>query len=255
MNSKYGPISDMAHVQQNRLLLCTASNFLLLIDSHQGEVLYRLLLMASPLRRVCIISKNYAAVTIEHNNANKVQYITIKDDTLELGENVRVSIRGHIMGICAMKDNLAVSYVDPSAVEMISEKGKVINRIDHDSTGREIFISLWYVTASPDYDHIFVSDHETNTITLLNPDLKLLKTFSDRNLLNSPRGLLIWNDQVLVCGETSNSIVLLDPSSGQMSNILDGNDGMEWPVALAFCRQTSTLFIILKKSIQRYQLR
>jgi len=254
----------MAIVAHNRLL-CITYQHLLLVDSQQDKAMFKLNLMRHP-ERVCMINKDCAAVTtVTYNDEeryitnNEVHYITIKDETLELGDKVRVSVRGHIMGICTMKDNLAVSYNAPPAVEMITKKGKIIDRIGNDTAGREIFISPWYLTASPDYEHIFVSDNGTHTITMLNPDLQVLNTFSDRNLLHSPQGLTMWNEKVLVCGVTSNSIVLLNPNSGQMSTILDKKDGVKLPVALAFCHQTKTLLFIrcldeLENSIQRYKL-
>ena len=256
--SIYGYILDMALVAQNRLLLCTY-NKLVLVDSQQDKVKFELNLMNQP-GRVCIINKDCAAVktsTYDNEKLQYMHYIKIKDDTLKPGERVRVSVSGCIKGICAMKDNLAVSYVYPPAVAIITKKGKVINRIGNDTAEREIFISPWYLTASSDYEHIFVSDHGTNTITMLNPDLQVLNTFSNQRLLNSTHGLSMWNDQVLVCGGASNNIVLLDPSSGRMSTILDEKDGIDRPGFLAFCHQTKTLFItpfFRNDNIQPYQL-
>ena len=256
INTEYGYIIDMALVAHNRLLLCALNN-VLLVDSQKNKVKFKLNLFSSHPTSVCMINNECAAVTTVTVDNNEVQYITIKGDTLELGEKVRVNVRGNIKGICAMDDNLAVSYVYSPAVVLFTKKG--IKWIDNDSAGRKIFIMPWYLTASHDYEHIFVSDHETNTITMLNLDLQVLKTFSDRNLLNFPRGLTMWNEKVLVCVWASNSIVLLDPSSGQMSTILDKKDGVEWPGVLAFCDQTRTLFITpffrnKNSSIQRYQL-
>jgi len=247
-------IYDMVIVAQNRLL-CITKDHLLLVDSQQDNIKFELKEMTQ-FTSVCMINKKCAAVvTGLYHNA--VYYIKIKDDTLELGEEVRVRVRGHIKGICAMKNNLAVLYVDPPAVMMITKKGNFIKKIDNDSAEREIFISPWYLTASSDYEHIFVSDPGTNTITMLNPDLQVLDTFSNHRLLNSPRGLIIWNDQVLVCSRDRQNIVLLDPSSGQMSIILNKKDGIERPGVLAFCHQTRTLFITpfyINNNIQRYQL-
>ena len=255
--SIYRYILGMALVAQNRLLLCTY-NKLLLVDSQQDTVKFELNLMSHP---VCffIINKDCAAVkTLTDDEVQYIQYITIKDDTLELGESVGISTPARVIGICAIKDNLAVSNDYPPAVAIITKKGKVINMIGNDTAEKEIFIAPWYLTASSDYDHIFVSDHGTNTITMLNPDLQVLNTFSDHNLLHSPCSLIMWNDQVLVCGRATHNIVLLDPSSGQMSNILDEKDGIEQPGVLAFGHQTRTLFVtpFFNKniSIQRYQL-
>jgi len=256
--SIYGYILDMALVAQNRLLVCTY-NKLLLVDSQQDKVKFELNafnLMSHP-ERVCIINKDCAAVkTLTDYKVQYIHYIKIKDDTLELGESVGISITGRIKGICAMKDNLAVSNDYPPTVAIITMKGKVIKKIDNDTAKREIFITPRFLTASSDYEHIFVSDYGTNTITMLNPDLQVLNTFSDHNLLHSPCNLIMWNDQVLVCGGGSHNIVLLDPSSGQMSTILDEKDGIDWPGVLAFCHQTRTLFItpFFRYNIQRYQL-
>jgi len=130
-----------------------------------------------------------------------------------------------------------VTYMKPPAVEVVTQKGKWLHRLDNTSAGRELFIYPWNVTVSG--DRVFVSDWGTNTITMLSDQFQLLATFSQPDLLEWPYGIISLNDdQLLVCGMLSNNIVLLQPSSGRMSAILEKKDGVEIPQALGFCHHS-----------------
>jgi len=250
-NDGYAKTTDMLLVTPQRLLFC--NNYrrsVLLVDSKQGEIRSDVQVPGRPFS-ICLVKSGRAAVAL--SDAKTVQYITIKDDTLALHKTM--SVNGEIMGICAIKDTLAVSYATPAAVEVINKKGKVIKRIDNYmySTGEKIFQEPHYITVSPDQSKIFVSDFGTDTVFMLNTDLQLLKTFYDPNLMGAPCGIIMFNDKLLICSLQSKTIVLLEPSSGKMSPILKEGVG---PQALAFSSDTRTLYMVdLDAKIHKYRLK
>jgi len=152
-------------------------------------------------------------------------------NSLTLGKVVPVG--GDVYGVNDLRNRLVVTYMKPPAVEVVTQKGKWLHRLDNTSAARELFIYPWNVMVSG--DRVFVSDWGTKTITMLSDQFQLLAMFSQPDLLEWPYGIISLNDdQLLVCGMLSNNIVLLQPSSGRMSAILEKKDGVEIPQALAF---------------------
>jgi len=244
----------MAKMSHHHLLICDyLDNVVHLVDDQQGKIRASVKVPGNPVS-ICMLRSDRAAVSLGDFKA--VQYLTLKYDNLTLGDRLRLN--GCIRGISAFNDEqLAVSFLEPPAVKMISDHGKVINKIDNTSAGTEIFILPTYLTVSPNRSFIFVSDRGTKQIIMLTSSLQLLMAFSDTKLLNIPYGITMWNEMVLVCGWESNNIVQLDPTNGHMSVVLEKKDGVYRPRALAFCPHTGTLYVSHWNMafIQRYRLK
>jgi len=246
-------IMDMVVVPGRRLLLTDFEhNSVLLVDSQEGRVL-SIVTVASEPWGVCMVHAACAAVALPDDK--RVKYVYVNSDSLTLGKFV--AVEGDVRGVSVLGDGLVVTCKNPPAVEVVTQEGKRLHRFDNKSACRELFEQPWYVAVSGDI--VFVSDWSTHAITMLSDQLQLLATFSQPDLLNVPHGIISLNDdQLLVCGRWSDNIVLLQPSSGRMSAILEEKDGVELPVALAFCNHSRTLYITLESPtniIQRYKLK
>ena len=234
----------MALVSKQRLLLCDYFNELVLLANNKGEVVSYIHVIGG-VCGICMVQDDKAAVALAA--AKKVQYVTVKEDRLTPIKSMRTS--GVIVSLCAVNDTLAVLYLHPPAVEIISLEGNFINRIDNKIAEREILKFPRYLMVSPDYQHIFVTDGGTNTVIMLNTKLQLLKTFSYPNLLKLPYGItMLGNNQLLITSQDGNTInhLEIDAKSKwrwQMAAILDGKDGMDRPSALAFCHRSNILYI------------
>jgi len=239
-------IMDMVVVSGRRLLLTDWEHrSVLLVDSQVGGVLSRVNVPCVPCG-VCMVHVASAAVTQPYDK--RFQYVHVNGDSLTLG-NV-VAVGGDVRGVNVLRNRLVVTYQEPPAVEVVTQEGKRLHRLD-----RGLFRHPEYVTVSG--DRVFVSDWGTNAITMLSDQLQLLATFSQPDLLNQPKGIISLNDdQLLVCGWRSDNIVLLKPSSGRMSAILERKGGVKLPFALAFCHHSRTLYLTrdCTTSIQRYRL-
>jgi len=239
-------------VVSGRHLLLTDYQYksVLLVDSQEGGVLSSVTVACAPFG-VCMVHAACAAVALPDDK--RVQYVHVNGDSLTLGKVVPVG--GDICGVNDLRNRLVVTYRDPPAVEVVTQEGKRLHRFDNKSAGRELFEQP-YVAVSG--DRVFVSDWGTNTITMLSDQLQLLAMFHQPDLLTWPRIIISLNDdQLLVCGKLSDNIVLLQPSSGRMSAILEKKDGVELPQALAFCHHSRTLYIVpdySTTSIKRYRL-
>ena len=235
----------MVVVSGRRLLLTDVKHkSVLLVDSQEGGVLSTVSVPCAPYG-MCMVDAARAAVALPDDK--RLQYVHVNGDSLTLGKVVPMG--GHVWGVNVLGDRLVVTYTEPPAVEVVT------HRFDNKSADRELFEQPLYVTVSR--DRVFVSDFIKNTITMLSDQLQLLATFRQPDLLKWPRGIISLNDdQLLVCG-WSHNIVLLQPSSGRMSAILERKDGVECPAALAFCHHSRTLDItpfFTTNSIKRYKL-
>ena len=250
-------IEDMVVVSERRILLSDWKNrSVLLVDSEKGEALASVSVPGRPWG-VCMVHASCAAVTL--SDKKQIQFVNMATDSLTTAE--AVTVMGNVRGIATMDNLMAVTYLDPPALELVSKVGKRLHRVDNTSAGRELFMSPHYVVVSG--ARVFVSDWSTNTITMLGDHLQLLASFTEPHILKSPRGIISLDEnQLLVCGYRSDNIVLLQVNRRHMSVILKEKDDVYDPRALAFCHDTRTVYMApapspsyTTKSLQRYRQR
>jgi len=230
-------IADLAVVSQDSLLVCNWSESKVeLVSSQTGEVLSQLDLEGQTWR-VCLVARDRAAVTLPY--IHKVQLIKINGNTLVKDKVLKVS--HSVWGITTSGDNLVVTYWTKPWLEVISTNGKVLHQFH--STGKtQHFEETYFITTSPD-GTLWVSDPDTLTITKMDASLTILQTFTSP-LLDEPRGIAaVTEDEILVCSERNNSLLLLQPSTNTMSTLLGEDDGIEKPYSLTYCPQERKIFV------------
>jgi len=207
-----------------------------LVSRQTGKVLSQLGLEVWPWR-VCLVGRDRAAVTL--GRTQKVQLIKIKGNTLVKDKELKVS--DNVYGITTSGDNLVVTYYQQPWLEAISTDGKVLHQFH--STGKtQHFKSPDFITTSAD-GTLWVSDQGNNTITKMDARLTILQTFTSP-LLQTPRGITaVTEDEILVCSQGNNSLVLLQPSTNTMSTLLGKEDEIERPYSLTYCPQERKVFV------------
>lgn len=242
-------INDMTEVSGDRFLLTAhTNNKLVLLDSKTDTVLSEIALQDSP-KHTCMVGPQLAATTLLNK---KIQFIHVKDNRVSNGSILDVNVDAH--GIAAHMTNLALTY-DPPGVQIISKEGTVIHNLNNTTAAREVFKNPKWITTTSD-NSIYVTDPETHTITRLDSSLTILQTFSG-SMLKSPCGIISLNrNQILVCSNTKNTIVLIQPSSNSMRVILQKKHGIKNPITLCFCKTTGKLYIVptLTTSVLVYKL-
>jgi len=197
---------------------------------------------------VCMIDNIRAVVTLEDKS---LQFININGDCLELGRSIRV--KGNVWGISRSEDRLIVSYVSPPGLEVLSMDGRVIHTFINQAAGVDVFNGPSFISTSAD-GMIYVSDCNKSTITQLDSNLRVTRTYSDP-ILQNPFGIICVNaDQVLVCSQGSNRIVLLCPSTGAITSLLGQQDGIEKPYALTYSPSQKKLYVVPDKWSGRIQV-
>jgi len=231
-------IHDITVVSDTRLLVTVCGmEKVMLVDSQTGGTVAQLTLQAGPFR-VCMWDNNTAVVSLDRQ---KVQFINIKGDSLQLGPSF--SVNGNVRGVGRSGDRLIVSYVSPPWLEVLATDGRVMHTFSIKAAGRDVFQSPEYIATSTD-GMVYVSDAGNSTITQLDMNLRVTRTYSDPILLR-PHGIIsVSADQVLVCIYDNNRILLLCPSTSVITSILEQQDGIKDPWALTFSPSQRKLYAV-----------
>jgi len=231
-------IFDITVVSDTRLLVTVwLQSKVMLVDSQTGGTVAQLTPQGHPYR-VCMCDNNTAVVTLV---GQKVQFININRDSLKISGSF--SVNGDVCGVGRSGDRPIVSYLTPPGLEVLSMDCSVIQTFSNNAAGRDVFKSPLFITTSTD-GMVYVSDRDTSTITQLDMNLRVTRTYSDP-MLQAPHGIIsVSADQVLVCSRDNHRILLLCPSTGVITSILGQQDGIEKPRALTYSPSQRKLYVV-----------
>ncbi|XP_052782001.1 uncharacterized protein LOC128218383 [Mya arenaria] len=234
-------LTSVALLSGERLLLADFINSSVkLVDTTTNKMVSQVKLPGDP-QDLCLLPGDRAAVALP--NKKKIQFVSTRGN-VTLQEVVNVD--GRCYGIDFCDDNLIVSFSRPGKVVMIDIKGKVKKSVDKDSSGKPLFLYPEYLTVTRESQTppvIYVTDMGTNTVTKLSISLEVLQTYKDP-ILKSPRGLTaVGDNQLLVCGWDSNTILLVDTLTGKITQLLGKEEGIENPQSVAYCSLRKMLFV------------
>jgi len=239
-------ITDMVLVSEKLLLFSNASlNKLALVDINSSKVVSEIELKETPCC-VCKIDCNLAAAS-----GNTIQFLKIDGNALTCDRAIPSYVK--VLGIALQGNNLVVTIDSPPGVQILSMEGKMIHKLDNTKAGKKVFKKPRWIATTSD-DSIYVTDWGTHKITRLDSSLTILQTFSGA-MLNHPNGILALNrDQLLVCNK-HNNILLIRPSTSNMTVLLDKQHGIERPQSICFCKEQKKLYVARDRdTIVVYQL-
>jgi len=233
-----GWMNDMTVVTPDTLLVSNhTNNSVQLVDSRKGGVLSEVQLQDEPGRiLVCLIDRTTAAVIM---GEKKIQMVHVKNNTLTKGRELTVS--GNKRAITSCRNSLVMSYDHSPWIEVVSMEGKVLQQFDKTGKSKH-FKYPWFMCTTSD-GSVLISDYQTNTITKVDESLNILQTFTSP-LLHGPHGITaVTDDQILVCSSLNDSIMLLQPSTNTVTNLLDEEDGIDRPHSLAYCPDQKKVYV------------
>jgi len=243
-----GGILDIAVVSDTRLLVSVGGKQrVILVNSQTGGTVAQTTLKGFP-RRVCMFDNIMAVVTLMDKS---LQLININGDSLELGRSF--SLNGDVWGVARSEDRLIVSYCSPPGLEVLSMDGRVIHTFSNQAAGGDVFMYPSFISTSAD-GMVYVSDGAKSTVTQLDSNLHVIRTYSDP-ILQQPCGIIsVSADQVLVCSHDNHRILLLCPSTGGITSILGEEDGIMWPYALTYSPSQKKLYVVPNENSGRIQI-
>ena len=242
-------IYDIAVVSDTRLLVIVNNKRVILVNSQTGGTVAKITLKGDP-HSVCMFNNIMAVVTL---NDKSLQLININGDSLDLGRSFRLN--GYVWGVARSEDRLIVSYCggSPPGFEVLSMDGRVIHTFSNQAAGVDVFKWPFFISTSA-AGMVYVSDVHTSTITQLDSNLHVIRTYSDP-ILQEPYGIIcVSADQVLVCSHGNHRILLLCPSTGGITSILGEQDGIKKPVALTYSPSQKKLYVVPNEKSGRIQV-
>jgi len=223
----------------SRILVTDWTNDTLrLLDSVNGGVVSQVKLPGNPCG-VCRLEDGRAVVALL--DMKQLQFCRIVGDSLSLDESIQVN--DSVCGVSACgSSHFLMSYCSPGGVKKMTMDGRVIDKVDNQKTGKQLFADPYNIAISKSGD-IFVSDYGTSTIIQMDRNLRITQTFTS-SVVENPCGIVSVNtDQLLVAGRNSDSIVVLNPTSGTVTPLLGKTDGIQQPLAMAWCPASKKLFV------------
>ena len=245
-----GKPNDIAVVSPTELLVCDyGSMTVYLVDSIVGVIVTKISTPESPIK-ICVLREGISAVTLE---GKKVLFLKVGRGSLTL--DTVMEFDNNVYGIASLNNNLVVSCVSPSRVEMMTMEGEIICTVDNEEAGRMVSHNPVLLTNSKD-GHIFVSDLKSNTVTKLDNKLVVMRRYTDPNLQLICGIKSISRDQLLVCCQNNHRIVMLNTRTGNTTVLLGKQDGLSYPYALTYCHTQRKLFVVsgVLSKIQAYKI-
>jgi len=173
-------------------------------------------------------------------NSTKIQFICVANDTISLDKSI--DVKNKVAGIAKIDSHLVLGCYSPGKVEMMTMDGRVVNEVDNQKAGKQVFSYPFFIATSSSGD-IFVSDYGTNTIIQMDRSLCITQTFTSP-MLTSLYGIAsVSTDQLLVADEKSHSIVVLNTTNGTVTPLLGREDGIQEPWAVAWCPASKRLYV------------
>ncbi|XP_052777966.1 uncharacterized protein LOC128215269 isoform X1 [Mya arenaria] len=230
-------LSSMLHLAESRLLLADWNNCTVkLVDMQTNSLVCQIEVPGYPWD-ICHLPGDRVAVTM----ANKgIQFIDTREQ-LAIGDHIKLD--GNCRGIAYHEERLIVSDFY-GQVTVLNMNGRVLRQTKRGGNRKELFICPDYlsVVGEGPTAFIYVSDRSRNTITKLDMNLNIIKTFEDPALKN-PTSITALGDQLLICGSESNAIMILDLSTGQMTQLMGKKEGIRKPMCAYYSPQKSKLLV------------
>ncbi|XP_052800972.1 uncharacterized protein LOC128231811 isoform X2 [Mya arenaria] len=161
-----------------------------------------------------------------------------------------VKLPGQPWDLCLLPgDMAAVTLPWLGKVVLMDMHGKMKKSVNIDSGGNMFqYPTYLTVTREGQTAAIYISDLVSSTITKLSIALKVVQTFKDPVLSYSQGISPVGNNQLLLCGKVSDNILLLDTSTGNMTQMLGKEEGIESPYSVAYCPQQKRVFVTCSPS-------
>ncbi|XP_052816070.1 uncharacterized protein LOC128242783 isoform X2 [Mya arenaria] len=209
-----------------------------LVDATTRTVTSRLELPGMPWD-VCALPDDQAAVTLQKKSI--IQFLSTKGGQLSLGREIKVS--PDCRGIAYNSNRLYVSYSSNPRIEVMALDGHILSTFQT-VDGRQLFQCPIYLTVSASTPPtLYVSDSTAHAALQLSLDGKVLREYSDKKLEYPKSVVAVGPGQLLVCGPTTNNVMLLTERDGKMAEILGRKDGLAIPYSVSFCPHTRTLVV------------
>ncbi|KAH3720310.1 hypothetical protein DPMN_063207 [Dreissena polymorpha] len=226
-------ISAICVLSDDEILVADHDNKRVKLLNHQYQVVGHCDLTESPLD-MCKITPSEVAVTV---SGFEVQFVSVNGG--QLVKSRKLQFEHSCYGIAYDGTNLYLTT--STALYKYSMKGALLNKVYEDTSDR---YTVWKCAVSPSGDKIFVTNPFHHKVLTLATDGTVLHTFTNPDL-RDPNGIHVTDlGQVLVCGESSKTIIQLDgEGKKKLATLATRRDGLAYPMSVYFNRSTASFIV------------
>ncbi|XP_053378683.1 uncharacterized protein LOC128548236 [Mercenaria mercenaria] len=231
-------ISGMALLSTGDLVVVDGGNravkMIRVIDS---EILSELKLPSEPFDSA-VVTKYEIGVTLPEQQ--QIQYLGILNG---LSKTRRMRVDGHCFGISHKNSLTVITFLCPEKVEIISNDGKILKRIETDFKGNELFSAPYYVVFCHERKHVYVSDHRKDAVIKLSIEGEIIATYRAGDL-DRPEALVVREDGSVVVASRDTNCLHIISSRFNKIKILKGEESkLERPWSLCYSAENKLLYV------------
>ncbi|KAL4219969.1 hypothetical protein ACF0H5_020380 [Mactra antiquata] len=231
-------ISGIAMLQDDRIILVDQEHYCVQLYSKFYKFVAELKLDSRPFD-VDVVSDNKVVVSLQSERVLK--FILVSGDGLTCVADLGVPCDMVCYGVCKGFGFYSVCCGDE--VWILSEEGRVVNRLKTDLTGKVLFIQAEYITVDSSGNVLYVSDAGSNKILAIHADGRRLWEFTYQGF--KPSGVKYLDSYIFVCDIDQHRILMLNHEGRVVKQSVIGR--LENPRALSFNENTSTLVVTQMK--------
>ena len=146
-------------------------------------------------------------------------------------------------GITSHQNKLFVTFTRKPSVKILNSAGAVLQTIQTNSQGQNLFVTPQYITVSTDGRTFYVSDFNQHTVTSYNVTDGQINVYKHGEL-KRPKGLtVIENKFIFVCGWLSHNLHEISGLCEHIQIVLDRKDVGGWPCTVLYNRTNNRIYI------------
>ena len=236
-------ITGCAVMTNGDVVLCDFKNDKIKLLNSSGVLTGNMKLSSYPWD-VSFLDPSSVIVTLPHNM--QLQVVQVYPQ-LKPGRVIQLDKR--CWGVAVGKGELYVTCwnipggAGDGEIRVLGLDGKVKRRLAVNQDGSFMFKLPDYITVNSSGEKIFVSDYDTDTVTCMSFDGRVIYTYKDDSM-GGPDGLLCDSeDNILVCGWRSDNVQVLTADGKRHCTLLTKSGGLKDPCSIAYRVSDNTLLV------------
>ena len=211
------------------------NNSVKLVDLHT-DAITSCLQLADPLWDLTCMDSNTMVVTCYTN-------LTFLKFDGNLSVMKKIPVEDGCYGITSHQNKLFVTFTGKPCVKILNSAGAVLQTIQTNSQGQNLFVTPQYITLSTDGRTFYVSDSNQHTVTSYNVTDGQINVYKHGEL-KWPTGLtVIENKCIFVCGGGSDNLHEISGLCEHIQIVLDRKDVGGPPWTVLYNRTNSKIYI------------
>ncbi|KAH3782183.1 hypothetical protein DPMN_160095 [Dreissena polymorpha] len=187
---------------------------------------------------ICQITSSEVAVNV----GSDVQFISVSNGQLVNGR--KFQLQHAASGISHHQGALYITSA--TALYHYTLTGSLVKKLYEDASGSH---TVYRCAVSPAGDRIYVTNHSQHKLITLATDGTQISTFTDPEL-KDPWGVHVTpSGQVLVCGQSSHTVMQVDHAgSKRLATLISNKDGVISPISVCYNTNTHQILVGLYRN-------